>query len=246
MINPNNKPVGVVDDAEALRIVSDAVLKLWDTVDDLSRLRPAHTDQYHVTIFGSARIQEDTPSYEAVKQLASQLAAMGCRIVTGGGPGLMQAANEGARQAKPDDPDASVGIRVDLDFEQHVNDFVGRAYEHKTFFSRLHHFVQRSNAFIVTEGGIGTLLELSMVWQLLQVRKLYDTPLILIGDMWHGLVDWASLNMVSNGAGLAGERDMQIPVVVDSIEDAVQLIREHHANWLEVGKALDPVSAHTP
>jgi hypothetical protein len=74
------------------------------------------------------------------------------------------------------------------------------------------------------------------------VRKLYDTPLILIGDMWHGLVDWASLNMVSNGAGLAGARDMQIPVVVDSIEDAVQLIREHHANWLEVGKALDPVS----
>ncbi|HSC80598.1 MAG TPA: LOG family protein [Chitinolyticbacter sp.] len=238
MINPKNKPIGVVDDDEALRIVADAVLKLWDTVDDLSRLRPAHTPHYHVTVFGSARIQENTPAYQSVKHLAAELAAMGCRIVTGGGPGLMQAANEGAAQAAPDNPDASVGIRVDLDFEQHVNDFVGRAYEHKTFFSRLHHFVQRSNAFIVTPGGIGTALELMLVWQLLQVRKLYDTPLILVGDMWHEMVDWARRYMVDNGAGLASPVDMQIPVVVDTVEDAVHLIREHHGRWQADGKAL--------
>ncbi|SMC28786.1 hypothetical protein SAMN02745857_03408 [Andreprevotia lacus DSM 23236] len=234
-----NKAVGTVEDDFALRIVSDVVLKLWDSVDELTRLRPAHTPYYHVTIFGSARIQDNTPSYEAVKQLASQLAAMGCRIVTGGGPGLMQAANEGARQGAPDNLDASVGIRIDLDFEQNVNDYVGRTFEHKTFFSRLHHFVQRSNAFIVTPGGIGTLLELSMVWQLLQVRKLYGTPLILVGEMWHELVDWADHYMVDSGAGLASPVDMEIPVVVDTIEDAVQLIREHHAKWLAEGQMLD-------
>ncbi|WP_432719319.1 LOG family protein [Jeongeupia wiesaeckerbachi] len=228
---------GAPTDSEAtLRLVTGAVLKLWDVVDDLSKLRPQHTPHYHVTIFGSARIEEATPAYEAVKQLAAELAAMGCRIVTGGGPGLMQAANEGAREGAPDKPEASVGIRIDLDFEQHVNDFVGRVFEHKTFFSRLHHFILRSNAFIVTPGGVGTLLELAMVWQLLQVRKLYGTPLILVGDMWHELVDWAQRYMVDNGAGLASGVDMQIPVVVDTIEDAVHLMREHHAKWLAEGQ----------
>ncbi|MDW5416896.1 MULTISPECIES: LOG family protein [unclassified Iodobacter] len=239
MINPNNKPIGVIDDEQALDIVGDAVLKLWDVVDELARLRPAHTPDYHVTIFGSARIQEGSAAYEAVKQLASELAAMGCRIVTGGGPGLMQAANEGARDGAPDRPEASVGIRVDLDFEQNVNDFVGKVYEHKTFFSRLHHFILRSNAFIVTSGGIGTLLELAMVWQLIQVRKLYDTPLILVGEMWHEQVDWARRYMVENNAGLASEVDMQIPIVVDTIEDAVQLIREHHEKWEQTGYSLN-------
>ncbi|MBE9608918.1 LOG family protein [Chitinilyticum piscinae] len=246
MINSYNKPIGVIDDDEALRIVSNAVLRLWDTVDELSRLRPAHTPEYHVTIFGSARIQEATPAYEAVKQLASELAAMGCRIVTGGGPGLMQAANEGACHGAPDHPEASVGIRIDLDFEQEVNDFVGHVFEHKTFFSRLHHFIMRSNAFIVTPGGIGTLLELSMVWQLLQVRKLYDTPLILVGEMWRELVDWADLYMVKNGAGLASPVDMHIPVVVDTVEDAVVLIREHHAKWLAVDRELKPQRTSPP
>ena len=87
MINEYNKPIGTIDDEEALDIVGSAVLKLWDAVDDLSRLRPAHTPDYHVPIFGSARIEDNTPAYEAVKQLASQLAAMGCHNVTGGGPG---------------------------------------------------------------------------------------------------------------------------------------------------------------
>ncbi|WP_297573965.1 LOG family protein [uncultured Deefgea sp.] len=246
MINEYNKPIGTIDDEEALDIVGSAVLKLWDAVDDLSRLRPAHTPDYHVTIFGSARIEDNTPAYEAVKQLASQLAAMGCHIVTGGGPGLMQAANEGASQGAPNKPEASVGIRIDLDFEQNVNDFVGRVFEHKTFFSRLHHFIMRSNAFIVTPGGIGTLLELSMVWQLIQVRKLYDTPIILVGEMWHELVDWAQRHMVDNNAGLASAVDMQIPIVVDSIEDAVQLIREHHARWQKVDGELKQIRTSPP
>ena len=116
---------------------------------------------------------------------------MGCDILTGGGPGLMQAANEGAHSADPKGRGRSVGINIELPFEQQVNPFVTQAFGHRTFFSRLHHFMIVSDAFVVTPGGIGSLLELSLVWQLLQVRHLYNTPLILVGKMWADLVDWA-------------------------------------------------------
>ena len=130
--------------------------------------------------------------YAAVRDVAAELTRLGCDIVTGGGPGLMQAANEGVKLADPDGSrQKSVGIRVELPFEQDVNAFVTEAFEHKTFFTRLHHFVLVSDAFIVTPGGIGTVLETLMVWQLLQVRHLHDTPLILAGHFWDGLLDWA-------------------------------------------------------
>jgi uncharacterized protein (TIGR00730 family) len=134
--------------------------------------------------FGLARIPSDHWVYGAVRDLAAELARMGCGIVTGGGPGLMQAANEGAALAGSAQVGRTIGSRVDLPFEQDVNPFVGEAYEHRTFFSRLHHFVLVSDAFVVVPGGIGTVLELAMVWQLLQVRKLHQTPLILISRMW--------------------------------------------------------------
>ena len=86
---------------------------------------------------------------------------------------------------------ASVGIRVELPFEQDVNPFVEQAFEHETFFTRLHHFVLASDAFVVVPGGIGTVLETLMIWQLLQVRHVHDVPLILVGKMWAGLVEWA-------------------------------------------------------
>ena len=86
----------------------------------------------------------------------------------------------------------SIGIRVDLPFEQEVNPFVEQAFEHTTFFTRLHHFVLTSDAFIVAPGGIGTVLETMMIWQLLQTRHLHDTPLIFAGPMWRGLVEWAA------------------------------------------------------
>src|SRR5439155_17613467 len=133
-----------------------------------------------------------------------------------GGPGLMQAANEGASEAGAEALKQSVGIRVDLPFEQSANPYVGQMYTHRTFFSRLHHFVLVSDAFVVVPGGIGTLLELSMVWQLLQVRKLYDTPLIVIGKMWADLVDWSKAHMLEPGMELVGEADVDIPTCVDS------------------------------
>jgi predicted Rossmann-fold nucleotide-binding protein len=232
--NPfDSRPIDPFRDGDAAQaIVRDSVLKLWDVVDNLTRLRPPHTDRYSVTIFGSARLRPEHPTYAEVRWLAERVARLGCRIVTGGGPGLMQAANEGAKAAHPDDPEASVGVRVDLAFEQSTNSFVGRAYEHRTFFSRLHHFVMLSNAFVVVDGGIGTLLEVAMVWQLLQVQKLYDTPLVLVGPMWAELVEWAARNMAAREPHLAAPVDMGIPRCVASVEEGVEIIRASRQRWL--------------
>src|SRR5688500_16721927 len=166
--------VSLADEEAVKKVLVDSVLGLWDVVNNLTRLRPSRHDRYRVTIFGSARAKPGTVAYEETKRAATALAAMGCDIITGGGPGLMQAANEGVGAA---DGTSSMGIRVDLPFEQEVNPFVELAFEHRTFFTRLHHFVLASDAFIVAPGGIGTVLETTMIWQLLQVKHLDSIPL---------------------------------------------------------------------
>jgi predicted Rossmann-fold nucleotide-binding protein len=118
-----------------------------------------------------------------------------------------------------------------LDLEQHTNPFVERVYQHRTFFSRLHQFVLLSDAFVVVPGGIGTTLETLMIWQLLQARKLHNTPLILVGEMWFDLVAWAEKHMVKTTPPLAHPRDMQIPRCVETFDDALALVRESHAVW---------------
>src|SRR5436190_4410599 len=191
VVGPRFEPVSLADEEEVKHVLVNSVLGLWDVVNNLTRLRPSRRDRYRVTIFGSARAKAGTFGYEEVKRVAAALAEMGCDVITGGGPGLMQAANEGAASASAPERNRSVGIRVELPFEQDVNAFVEQAFEHKTFFTRLHHFVLTSDAFVVAPGGVGTVLELMMVWQLLQVKHLHETPLILVGKMWPGLVDWA-------------------------------------------------------
>ena len=232
---PDVVPLG--DEDAAADVVVQAVQGLWEVVNQLTRLRRTRRENYRVTIFGSARLHAGTPAYDGVKQLAAELTRMGCDIVTGGGPGLMQAANEGAASVDPTAPGRSVGIRVELPFEQDVNPFVGQVYEHRTFFSRLHHFMIVSDAFVVVPGGIGTLLELSLAWQLLQVRKLYNTPLILVGEMWEELVAWGRRSMLREGLELANEVDFTIPHCVKSIEQTVELIRASRGEWLKTQRA---------
>jgi predicted Rossmann-fold nucleotide-binding protein len=160
-----------LEDEEAVKqVLVNSILGLWDVVNSLTQLKPSKRERYRVKIFGSARVKAGTFGYEETKRLAAALAEMGCDIITGGGPGLMQAANEGAASAP--DRAHSFGIRVDLPFEPEVNAFVTQAFEHRTFFTRLHQFVLSSDAFIVAPGGIGTVLETMMIWQLLQVRHL--------------------------------------------------------------------------
>lgn len=213
-----------LNDEEAVKtVLIDSVLGLWDVVNNLTRLRPSRKERYRVTIFGSARAKPGTIAYEETKRVAAALAALGCDIITGGGPGLMQAANQGVDSAGS----KSMGIRVDLPFEQEVNPFVELAYEHRTFFTRLHHFVLASDAFIVAPGGIGTVLETMMIWQLLQVRHLQQTPLILVGKMWPGLVEWVRNTMLSFETPLINSEDVGIPVCVNSADDAIAIIRRH-------------------
>jgi uncharacterized protein (TIGR00730 family) len=220
--------VSLADEAAVAEIMRTTVLDLWKVVNKLTRLRPSKRKRYRVAIFGSARAQPGTFVYEEVKRLAGAFASMGCDIVTGGGPGLMQAANEGATLAGAP---GSVGIRVELPFEQDVNPFVEQAFEHETFFTRLHHFVIASDAFVVTPGGIGTVLEMLMIWQLLQVRHVGDVPLILVGKMWNGLIDWARVSMQDPRLALASAEDFNIPKCLETADEAIALVRDLHGKW---------------
>src|SRR5437868_13011500 len=209
-VTKGSQTVSLADEEAVKDILVRTVFGLWEIVNDLTRLRPSKRERYRVTIFGSARARPGTFAYDEVKRVAAALAALGCDIITGGGPGLMQAANEGAAAANAPERNQSVGIRVDLPFEQEVNPFVGQAFEHRTFFTRLHHFVLTSDAFVVVPGGIGTVLELMMIWQLLQVKHVHDAPLILVGGMWTGLVDWAKAHLLASQPPLANPEDMAI------------------------------------
>jgi uncharacterized protein (TIGR00730 family) len=233
--SPDRSGAITLTDEDAVRqLVTNSILGLWNIVNDLTRLKPSRRDRFRVTVFGSARVRPGTFGYEETKRLAAALAGMGCDIITGGGPGLMQAANEGA--ASSPDRAQSVGIRVDLPFEQDVNAFVTEAFEHRTFFTRLHQFVLASDAFVVAPGGIGTVLETLMIWQLLQVKHLEGTPLILVGEMWPGLIEWARRSMLSTDPPLANVQDMAIPRCVANADEAIALIRQEHAAWLNRAK----------
>ena len=220
--------VSLTDEEGVKRILVNSILGLWDVVNNLTRLKASRRDRCRVTIFGSARVQPGSFGYEETRRVAAALAEMDCDIITGGGPGLMQAANEGAAAIK----DAqSIGIRVDLPFEQEVNAFVTEAFEHRTFFTRLHQFVLASDAFVVAPGGIGTVLETMMIWQLLQVKHLESAPLILVGKMWPGLVEWTRSTMLAENPPLASADDLAIPRCVANADEAIAVLREYHASW---------------
>jgi uncharacterized protein (TIGR00730 family) len=235
LVETEARNVSLADEEAVQQVLVRSVLGLWEIVNDLTRLRPSRREHYRVTIFGSARAQPGTRAYHEVKSIAAALAEMGCDIITGGGPGLMQAANEGAAAAGAPDRNCSVGIRVDLPFEQDANPFVEEVFEHQTFFTRLHHFVLTSDAFVVAPGGIGTVLELMMICQLLQVRHVHDTPLILVGAMWADLVQWARTHLLTTQPPLASLEDLTIPRCVNTADEAIALVREHQERWRQQG-----------
>lgn len=215
------------DPLQTFEVIEDALRDLWRVVDDLSRIPAPKSPFYRVTIFGSSRMQEGDRMYADVRDLAARLAGMGCDIVTGGGPGLMRAANEGEQIGDKAGKTRSYGLPIELPSEEEPNPFVEKMYAHRTFFTRLHHFVQLSHAFIVMRGGIGTTLETMLVWQLCQVRHLYDTPFIMIGEMWKGLVSWARAYMIDRHSGLADPQDIRIPSCVSTIDEAMEIVSEH-------------------
>lgn len=220
---------------EPEQILDRAIYHLWETINDLEQIQPEHVEFFRVSIFGSSRIQKGDPIYQDVYELSRGLSEMGIDIVTGGGPGLMEAANSGSMEGSKAGRSRSYGLPIHLPTEEGHNAFVSRVYRHRTFFSRLHHFVRLSSAFVVVPGGIGTALELFMVWQLLQVKHIQSHPLILVGPMWHGLLEWMEQTMVSRN--LVSPPEMKVAVVVDNASEALPLLKETFEKFKETKNA---------
>jgi uncharacterized protein (TIGR00730 family) len=214
----------ICENRDTYEAVERSIEHLWSIINELSQIAPPTKNYFRVTIFGSARVRPGQPLYEDVKRLASALSSSGCDIVTGGGPGLMQAANEGERLGDGENKTRSYGLPIHLPFEDGANPFVEKSFKHRTFFTRLHHFVQLSSAFVVVGGGVGTTLEALLVWQLLQVGHLKDTPLIFVGQMWKGLITWAEENMLSHDPALVSPKDLRIPTCVDTVDEAIEIL----------------------
>lgn len=185
--------------------------------DTLAELGPA------VSIFGSARVLPDDPIYAAAEETARRLAKLGFAVITGGGPGIMEAANKGATEAGGE----SVGCNIELPFEQGMNAFVRTAIDFRYFFVRKTMFVKYAEAFIIFPGGYGTMDELFEALTLIQTGKVRNFPVILFGqDYWRGLVEWIRERMLLEGKISPGDIDLMI--TTDSPEEAVQIILDSY------------------
>lgn len=217
---------------------------LYELISWVDRRAPAERRYFRVAIFGSSRIRTEDELYATVRELARQLSHIGCDIVTGGGPGLMMAANEGARRGAYRYDTRSFGLTILLPLEEQPNPFLDEVLSHKTFFSRLHQFIRLSHAYIVVAGGIGTTLEALMVYQLVQVGLLRDRTLVFVGDMWQGLREWLGDEVVDRG--LAGEGLLELAHWVDTVEEAVEIVRAERDRFLERNEVLLPPPAEEP
>jgi len=174
-----------------------------------------------VAIFGSARTNPQSGLYRAAEKLGKNIAEQGWIVVTGGGPGTMEAANKGAMSACNGDQLCSVAEAIYLPFEEGVNAYVQEYEKHETFYSRLKTFAE-CDAFIVTPGGIGTLLEMAMIYQLVQVSHIDKKPIICVGRMWRTLRNWIEEEMLENG--FLSNEDMKLIHYVDRFSEATHLL----------------------
>ncbi len=173
-----------------------------------------------VAVWGSARAAVGSPNYELARGLAARLAREGYAIVTGGGPGIMEAANRGAAEAGG----CSVGLNIILPLEQAANPYASHRMEFRYFFSRRVMFVKDSSGIVVLPGGIGTLDELFEVLTLKQTRKIETLPIILFGSAyWRGLVEWLGGTVLAEGAISA--EDLSLFDLTDDVEEVVRLLR---------------------
>jgi len=205
------------------KFLSKQIQQLNNIVADLDTvITDMGTEFYRVSIFGSARIKPDTKEYKEVYILAKELAESGADIVTGGGPGLMEAANAGAKEGSSS-TSKSYGLSIELPFEDIPNKHVDVRYHHKRFSSRLDEFLRISHAVVVTPGGIGTLLELLYTWQLIQVNHISARPVILVGDMWNGFLDWVKSEPLQ--AQLMDKADFDNIIIVKDVHEVTKLLK---------------------
>jgi hypothetical protein len=169
-----------------------------------------------VSVFGSARVKADTDAYAHGVEVGRRISEAGFPVITGGGPGLMEAANRGARAAGG----LSVGLTIQLPFEEGANPYVDRVVDFENFFTRKTVFIRYSCAFVVLPGGFGTLDELFEAITLVQTKKISDFPVILVGvEFWSGLLDWVRDTLVP--AGTISEKDLDIITLTDDLDAAI-------------------------
>jgi uncharacterized protein (TIGR00730 family) len=193
----------------ALRIMGEFI----DGFDALARLGPA------VSIFGSARTKADEPMYQQARDLAAKLTEQGFSIITGGGPGIMEAANRGAKEAEG----VSVGLAIELPHEHGPNPYVDIAQYFRYFFVRKTMFVKYAQAFVIFPGGFGTFDELFESLTLVQTGKIDHFPIILFdSSYWNGVVDWIRSEVLERGN--VSEADLDLFRVCDDIDEVVKVI----------------------
>ncbi|MEU9037604.1 TIGR00730 family Rossman fold protein [Streptomyces sp. NPDC048352] len=203
------------DPWRVLRIQSEFI----EGFGTLAELPPA------ISVFGSARTPADSPEYEAGVRIGSALVDAGFAVITGGGPGAMEAANKGAREANG----ISVGLGIELPFEQGLNQHVDLGLNFRYFFVRKTMFVKYSQGFVVLPGGLGTLDEMFEALTLVQTQKITRFPIVLFGtEYWGGLIDWLRNTVIAQGK--ASEKDLYLFHVTDDVDEAIALVTK------EVGK----------
>ncbi|MCX5050836.1 MULTISPECIES: TIGR00730 family Rossman fold protein [unclassified Streptomyces] len=202
------------DPWRVLRIQSEFI----EGFGTLAELPPA------ISVFGSARTKTDSPEYEAGVRLGRGLVEAGWAVITGGGPGAMEAANKGAVEAKG----VSVGLGIELPFEQGLNAYVDIGLNFRYFFVRKMMFVKYAQGFVVLPGGLGTLDELFEALTLVQTQKVTRFPIVLFGsEYWGGLVDWLRNTLIAQGK--ASEKDLLLFHVTDDVDEAVALVSKEAA-----------------
>jgi len=179
-----------------------------------------------ISIFGSARTKPDEKYYQLAVDVARGLVREGFGIITGGGPGIMEAGNKGAHLEKG----LSIGLNIELPFEQSGNQYIDpdKNIDHRYFFVRKVMFVKYSQAIVVMPGGFGTLDELFETLTLIQTDKITKVPVILVGtDFWSGLVDWIKGTMLDQFSSISAD-DIDLIPIVDSVEDIVDIISDFY------------------
>ncbi|SDQ36919.1 hypothetical protein SAMN05421664_1343 [Chryseobacterium soldanellicola] len=203
-------------------MVFKVMAEFVDGYEKLAKIGPC------VSIFGSARLKPESKYYNMAVEIAEKITKIGFGIITGGGPGIMEAGNKGAFNAKG----KSIGLNIDLPFEQHFNPYINRSYSMNFdyFFVRKVMFVKYSQGFIVMPGGFGTLDELTEAITLIQTNKIGRFPIVLVGsEFWSGLLDWFKATLLKED--MIAENDLDLYRVVDSADEAVAHIKAFYDKY---------------
>ncbi|MBU1001294.1 MAG: TIGR00730 family Rossman fold protein [Proteobacteria bacterium] len=175
-----------------------------------------------VSIFGSARVTPDQPVYKQTEEIAAKLSQAGYSVISGGGPGLMEAANKGAKEAGGE----SVGLHINLPFEQASNPYLTTRVNFNYFFVRKLMFVKYALAYVAMPGGFGTMDELFEALVLIQTQRIKRFPIILFGsEYWGGLLDWIKNRLIVDG--YASEQDLELLTILDTPDEVVKYIKKH-------------------